>query len=750
MDVRWIVIPVVLALLVQFPPCRASNFQPVAELNFGTYMPDIVIDDARDLAYLSAHDLDSVLVLSLDDLQVIDEIPVGVGPMRMDMDPATDRLYVALDGGSGVAVIDLALRNLTATWPMSRGVVDVVVGRPGRIYTSGGGISAVNTSDGSVEWWRNDLDGVLAISPNHRYLYHGGLSSFPAGVDKWDVQTDTPAFLGSNRDTNSLLDMSLSPDGAHLYLAARGSIILDTGTMNATGSLPESEGCAVAVSPDGQRVILGGTSVYAYDSISGDELDSFVAPYGYPRAIRMDSLGQRVLISQTDYQQSDLNRLLVYSWVYATPPTIDILSPLPGSGTSRHNVTVCVHITDPRGVDVSSIKLSIDGSDLSIIWDPVRNYATSDSSGLNNGSHLLTAIASNLAGIGPRIVDWNFVVDQGAPWSSITSVRYASSIWSINVYAEGFDTLSTVRDIVLYYRKDGGSWVSRGAGGVVLGPGATRRWWSLPVNDTGGFGLYEFYTIATDIAGNQESKSPHAEASIRVSPPPDPVGDMMKLTLLVAILGIVCAIGATSLNLWRLRRAKAEAPDSPFSVSERVEKRRATAAATLTVCASPMHLASIVLSIYGMKVIAEAVAGRAITWREFMTALDQTGYLWLFFIFPVIQACFAIVAAAAALGFKTRRWTFAPFAIMSGAIAVAFSFAIFGGIVGAAAGALTIAGGIIIASRPSTEEPFPRVRPTAFPRIGARSEFRWTPDRKAELSRPEPEQDIDRKDSPPP
>ena len=390
---------------------------------------------------------------------------------------------------------------------------------------------------------------------------------------------------------------------------------------------------------------------------------------------------------------------------HAEDLTIEILFPLPDMSFTLTDVTLRVRITGPDGVDASSIMMTLDGSNLNINWDADTNIASAEVTGLDQGVHIAKAWALNPAGSGLKIVNWTFIVDQEPPWSIIYDVEYVQRIWDIHVDAKAFDNLSVLDNIELYYRKDGGAWISWGRGGRLLRTGEFAMWWEIPVNETGGAGFYEFYTIATDAAGNREQKSPYPEASLQVILPPDPIGDLFRMILLSAMLGFLFPLVFVIFEIWRSRSIKNGVIETPFSSYERNVKRFARSATIFTAFAVPMHVAAIAISLHGLKVISEVASGRTIEWGEMIEALYQNGFFVVVLAGIVVQVCFAIVAAVAAYSFCTRQMRFAPVAIASGVIAIVLSIILMGGIVGAVGGILTIIGGVIAIIQPSIISP---------------------------------------------
>jgi len=96
----------------------------------------------------------------------------------------------------------------------------------------------------------------------------------------------------------------------------------------------------------------------------------------------------------------------------------------------------------------------------------------------------------------PENADDTSIYDSGRPESSCSSPEYAYSS-PIAITFSSSDSLSGVSTTKLYYRKDGGEYSNSG-----LSEGGTSGEFSFSPPD--GEGTYDFYTLATDNAGNTE------------------------------------------------------------------------------------------------------------------------------------------------------------------------------------------------------------------------------------------------------
>jgi len=111
------------------------------------------------------------------------------------------------------------------------------------------------------------------------------------------------------------------------------------------------------------------------------------------------------------------------------------------------------------------------------------------------------------------------------------------------------------------------------------------------------------------------------------------------------------------------------------------------------VAAVAVHALAIPVGLLLFKALVENAARRSVSWGEMFGALEQTGFLALIVAGILAQAIFATLAGMGAFLLRAGRPQVAIPMIVVGVVAVIFSFAVFGGIVGAIGGGLTIAGG---------------------------------------------------------
>jgi len=135
-------------------------------------------------------------------------------------------------------------------------------------------------------------------------------------------------------------------------------------------------------------------------------------------------------------------------------------------------------------------------------------------------------------------------------------------------------------------------------------------------------------------------------------------------------------------------------------VRARAARLDAKIGSNLLVAAAVLHGFAIFFVLVTLKGIADAAAQRNVSWGELLYVLERAGFLPLVVTGVFVQLFFAIVAGMGAFLLRMARPQVAIPLIVVGVVAVVFSFALFGGIVGAIGGGLMAAGGAKGRSRP--------------------------------------------------
>ena len=212
-----------------------------------------------------------------------------------------------------------------------------------------------------------------------------------------------------------------------------------------------------------------------------------------------------------------------------TTPPVSSLSPLPAYETvpvftvdavaSDWNVITSVQVYFRRdGGSWTSY-----GVDLTPPWSWSFDSSTTGGDGFYELYSIATDAATNMEPP-PALPDASTVVDTGPPTSQTQDLApYESPSFGVAVTAA--DSGSGVTTAELFYRRDGGPWVSYGMDLV-------EPWfWTFNSSATGGDGLYEFYSVAADALGNREFKTPAAEAATTVDTLPPATSHDLRGTI---------------------------------------------------------------------------------------------------------------------------------------------------------------------------------------------------------------------------
>jgi YVTN family beta-propeller protein len=170
---------------------RTSDHKLLAEVTFPGWVPHtLLLDTLRSRAYLTRLFRNSIGILDLTTLAVLDTVPVGANPQ--DMALAGTNLFVANSGYGAdktVSVLDVVSGTVIKTIPLSDGPTGVVIGADGKVWVActgnaygspatNGRVYRIHPQSLSVEdsiLFTGQLFGPLAASPEG-YIYVLGVS----------------------------------------------------------------------------------------------------------------------------------------------------------------------------------------------------------------------------------------------------------------------------------------------------------------------------------------------------------------------------------------------------------------------------------------------------------------------------------------------------------------------------------------------------------------------------------------------
>jgi DNA-binding beta-propeller fold protein YncE len=243
----------------------------------------VIADPVRPYVYVSDTAGNSVHFFNTDTYRVDLTLAVGSGPEMMDMKADGSLLFVALTGGSSVAVIDLAARTLLAPINVPGTPTGVAVGANDRLYVSILNIAApisifdVSTlpasADGTLGGSNIVISGITA--DRTRMMTHDQSSAL--ALTQWNVSAAVAAF-GTSADVYSGPPVIWSsPDSTKFILVGNSTFFPDSRFPLEDGNVPvfrtsdlltdgtpnvEWDPLAVAICPpDGKIVIAHWDSV---------------------------------------------------------------------------------------------------------------------------------------------------------------------------------------------------------------------------------------------------------------------------------------------------------------------------------------------------------------------------------------------------------------------------------------------------------------------------------------------------------
>ncbi|MEO1201476.1 MAG: hypothetical protein AAFX10_02130, partial [Pseudomonadota bacterium] len=232
-------------VLVLDDTCRRATV-----INLGAFGSGTALADGRQRVYVSVPDRQEIAVISIPDERVIERIEVPGQPLGMDVSDDETKLYVALDGSSAVAEIDLDTSGIAiidvGAATNSAAVRDVVVGASGRVFvtagTDGSFVGQVQTEMGNAVSTAASARSIsgnpgLTSSADGRFVYVGE-NDESRGLYKLDLD-DPDAGVVLDETSGNLLGASqiaVSPSGGLIALA--GGQVLDTETFFLQGLVP--------------------------------------------------------------------------------------------------------------------------------------------------------------------------------------------------------------------------------------------------------------------------------------------------------------------------------------------------------------------------------------------------------------------------------------------------------------------------------------------------------------------------------
>lgn len=225
----------IVLLIAQFGAQQANALPGDLAQEFSLSAHSFVADRNSNTVYVSDTGTNSVAILDMNHLTLVDTIFVGSDPRGMALSRDGSTLYVATAGASSIAVVDLQNRILLAPITLPTPVADVEVDYLGRIYaaptsTNDRSLLVYDPTTGQVtEPFPNFCSvcyrPLLEMSADGRTLYAANRGLSPGTLAKYDVSGAVPQLLWQNAHGSlgsNGQDLWLVKNDAHVYYLVGG------------------------------------------------------------------------------------------------------------------------------------------------------------------------------------------------------------------------------------------------------------------------------------------------------------------------------------------------------------------------------------------------------------------------------------------------------------------------------------------------------------------------------------------------
>lgn len=284
------------------PGFAAAQGRIPFRVDLGTPGFALEVDEPRELLYVSLPQANAIAFISTRTFTEVRRVQVGARPLNIDLSLDGTKLFVALNGGGALAVLNLNTLQVSriplATLLEQDGVFDVVEASPNRVFvTASGGfarvgvITRVDEPTQAITVASGKTFGgspTLGATRDGRSVYVGTNFS-PNSLSRLDnTRPDAPFVVEAPFNTVSGVNrIELRPDGAQLYLGS--GQVLDPNTLLPIGrvgfGVPRfgtgSDVVFVALPPAfGSQSQLA--TVTAFDTRAFTQLQQFTVPCAFP------------------------------------------------------------------------------------------------------------------------------------------------------------------------------------------------------------------------------------------------------------------------------------------------------------------------------------------------------------------------------------------------------------------------------------------------------------------------------------
>ena len=268
----------------------------------GSTLSEIITDPQRPYLYATDFDDNSLYFISNNTRQITKRLAIGSRPSDLNISADGTRLYVALSGGSEIAVVDLERQEKLDSIPLSFSPAYLVSGRSSYFYVTSilefwkgfnnyGQTATINARTGAET--PLETVGLLEVDASRSRLYVATYRK----IFQYDIEFGGARLVGEVEAEGPVLEIYLSDDGARLYsvstdffatpelvishslLNSRANIkidyveVFDTEQMIKVGEL-YTGAFPRAVAGNGKYVVIA-----ASDSLQTSRLSSFVVVY---------------------------------------------------------------------------------------------------------------------------------------------------------------------------------------------------------------------------------------------------------------------------------------------------------------------------------------------------------------------------------------------------------------------------------------------------------------------------------------
>ncbi len=207
-------------------------------ISIGTHLGEILVDPRRPYIYLSGFDANRLFFISRETRQIEQAMVIGTRPADLGFSQDGDQLYVALAGGSQIAVLDLDQQTRAAPIQLTFSPGYLAAGKPPFMYISSvlelwegfqpqGQSVLINyqtRAQATVQQLR-----LLEINPQRTALYAANNRQlFHFLINQTDGTLSLQTALNAE---GHVVELFLSEDGRRLYTISTGFLTLPEGIV---------------------------------------------------------------------------------------------------------------------------------------------------------------------------------------------------------------------------------------------------------------------------------------------------------------------------------------------------------------------------------------------------------------------------------------------------------------------------------------------------------------------------------------